>query len=372
MWSLWVLVVLLFSPQSSADPPPSIQLSCKNEKGLDVDWFVLYKAPALKNVRTGLDYIYIDAGGKTVMTPTSQPYKPINDGDGVLANTLRPMLSSVRNMPPSFGFLSYSDQPPGANAKDDFGHSKGVVLGDSVTSTALWLSHSTPQFPFRRDQNRFWPDSGAAQGQTFICLSLSFTALRTVGDHLKNIRAYPFDYDLPPDFPTVLQQAAHWDHSDDLQGLFQALWTRGNQELKTMAKVADDEKRAAVGDLYVNLATGLDSDLSAQTWGCQPGRDESFCDRDARHVMNVEDITTELGSWSTKRDHSKWAVTKKASTHWTCFGDVNRSPSQYKRWGGAVCINEEQVNGFFRKYAQTELRCGKRPFPCDSDIAFGK
>lgn len=369
---MWVFLVLLFSPRTSAVAPPPVQLSCKNQNGLNVDWFVMYKAPALINVRTGLDYIYIDAGGKTVMTPTSRPYKPINDGDGVLAHTLRPMLSSVRNMPPSFGFLSYSDQPPGANAKMDFGHSKGVVLGDSVTNTALWLSHSTPQFPFRRDQNRFWPDSGAEQGQTFICLSLTFTALMTVGDHLKNIRAYPFDYDLPSNFPNSLQQAARWDHSDDLQGLFQTLWTRGNKELKTMAKVADYEARASVGDLYVRLAAGLDSDLSAQTWGCQPKRDESFCDTNARHVMNVEEITTELGSWSTKRDHSKWAVTKEANTDWTCFGDVNRAPSQYERWGGAVCIKDRQTNRFMKSYTIKELQCRKRPAPCDSDIALGK
>lgn len=372
----WVVVslVLLWSPLSSAVAPPlpPVQVSCKNENGVNVDWFVLYKGPFKANVRTGLEYIYIDAGGKRVMSPSSSPsYKSIKDSNGVLAHTLRPMLRSVHDMPLSFGFLSYSDQPPGANANvRHFGHCKGVVLGDSSTNTALWLSHSTPQFPFRRDQNNFWPDSGADLGQTFMCVSLHFSALTNVGEHLKNIRAYPFDYDLPNTFPNALRDAANWVPSDLLQGKFQDLLTRNNKELKIMAKLLNDDVRA--GDLYVKLAAGLNSDLNAQTWGCQPRRDESFCDTDMHRVMNVEDITTELGSWSTKQDHSKWAVTTERNIAWTCIGDVNRSGSQYQRWGGAVCIKDAQVNTFFKGYVTKQLQCGKRPLPCDSEISFGR
>ncbi|XP_072301464.1 plancitoxin-1-like [Eucyclogobius newberryi] len=361
----WVVVNLLLLLWSSEASP--VKVSCKNEKNQDVDWYILYKPPGRENPKpslTGLKYIYIDANGKRVMS------KPINDGDGVLANTLRPMLGSVRNMPPSFGFLSYNDQSPGASANPKmFGHSKGVVLGDSGSKTALWLTHSTPQFPFRRNQNHFYPDTGIKNGQSFMCVSLPFTDLEKVGEHLKNIREFPFDYDLPSGFPQELRDAADWKHSDSFLGKFQTLKI-GNKELRMMAKPVS--YTAKDGDLYVKLADGLKSDMDAQTWGCQPNRDESFCDINRKHVMNVEKIDSgdkELGSWSTKNDHSKWAVTTEKDITWTCFGDVNRAASQYERWGGALCINHSDVNKFYKAFAQNPLPCRKRPRPCsDSEI----
>lgn len=353
MW--WLVVILNLGLTWSSDAVAPVHVSCKNENNQNVDWFIMLKPPG------GAKYIYIDTGGKKTMSSIR---------DGALAHTLAPMLNSVRNMAPSFGFLSYSDQPPGASAlKNVFGHSKGVVMADSKTTTALWITHSTPQFPFSRDQNRFWPNSGDTNGQTFMCVSLPFSALTSVGNHLKNIRAYPFDHDLPLDFPQNLKDVPLWVHSETLLGKFQPLRTSGGKELGLMAKPTADE--AKDGDLYVKLAKYFKSDMNVQTWGCQPKRDESFCDIGEPKVMNVENINTELGSWSTKKDHSKWGVTKE-NIGWTCLGDMNRATTQYERWGGAVCIKDEKVNKFFNDFAKSVLQCRKRPAPCSSSEMFSE
>ncbi|XP_055013746.1 plancitoxin-1-like [Boleophthalmus pectinirostris] len=357
MWWVPVSVFLLWSSEVSALGAP-VSVSCKNDNNGDVDWYVLYKAPGTEQ-RTGTEYIYIDSAGQKTNSH-------INDANGPLANTLRPMLGSVRTMPSTFGFLSYSDQPPGAQAMSElFGHSKGVVMGDSSTQTALWITHSTPRFPFRRDQNRFWPDSGKDKGQTFLCVSLPFSALKTVGEHLQRIHAYPYDYDLPGDFPSELEKAARWETSATGLGTLVPLQTIGHKDLAIMAKPLGEE--AKDGDLYVKLADQLNSNVKAQTWACQPKRDESFCDRGKKQVINVEAIDTKddtMKKWSSKIDHSKWAVTTESNIIWTCFGDMNRASTQYERWGGAVCIKDKNVNTAFKQYPSETLSCGKRPYPC--------
>lgn len=365
MW--WVLVglVLLWSSEAS-----SVDVSCRDETDKAVDWYILYKAPKIqKKGLTGLEYIYIDSSGKRVMKPSTDPkkpndYKPINDGDGVLANTLRPMLKSVRDMDPSFGFLSYSDQPPGCSADiKKFGHSKGVVLGDSVTQTALWLTHSTPQFPFKRDQNKFYPDTGVANGQTFMCVTLKFTELSAIGKHLQHIRAFPFDHDLPIGFPRELRDAANWVQIS-LPKNTQDLTTKGKKTIKILSKKVYDpntEEEPVEGDLYVQLTAEFKSHMKAQTWGGQSKKDSSFCDTGRYQVLNVEKIRTELGEWVTGSDHSKWAVTTAADIIWTCIGDMNRACSQYERTGGALCIQDKSVNGFFKGFVSSAEECEPPP-----------
>lgn len=53
--------------------------------------FIIYKAPAVQSMN-GLRYIYIDSNGATE-TPNN---KLINDPGGILANTLRPLFTPIR------------------------------------------------------------------------------------------------------------------------------------------------------------------------------------------------------------------------------------------------------------------------------------
>ncbi|TDH02427.1 hypothetical protein EPR50_G00173450 [Perca flavescens] len=161
--------------------------------------YIIYKAPQLNNIgTTGLEYLYIDSAGKKKETLTTDPtYKPINHPNGVLANTLRPIFTT--SLPDNFGFISYSDQPPGCDAIDKFGHSKGVVMMEK-DKTGVWLLHSTPRFPFLRDQKKFYPSSGAAKAQTFICVTFKYDQFNKIGEHLLDINAFTFDDHIPEGF----------------------------------------------------------------------------------------------------------------------------------------------------------------------------
>ncbi|XP_039636430.1 deoxyribonuclease-2-beta-like [Perca fluviatilis] len=186
MWRILLMVSLLCW---SADGQ---HVTCKNEKDQPVDWYIIYKAPA------GLEYIYIDSAGKKKET-SKDHNKLIDHPDGVLANTLRPIFTP--STPDNFGFITYSDQPPpiGTGPASKFGHSKGVVMMNK-DETGVWLSHSTPQFPFTRDQNNFYPPSGAMNAQTFICVTFNYNQFQHIGQHLLDIAAFPFDHHIPDRF----------------------------------------------------------------------------------------------------------------------------------------------------------------------------
>ncbi|MED6295465.1 hypothetical protein CHARACLAT_032158 [Characodon lateralis] len=110
MWSFFLLVGLLCSSCQAS-------VTCKNGDGAQVDWYILYKAPRMSST-SGSEYIYIDSNGK-------KQFNNINSHQGVLARTLQPLFRPIRNMEEAFGFIIYSDQPPGCSADPKkFGHSK--------------------------------------------------------------------------------------------------------------------------------------------------------------------------------------------------------------------------------------------------------
>uniref|UniRef100_A0A8C6U0D9 Deoxyribonuclease-2-alpha n=1 Tax=Neogobius melanostomus TaxID=47308 RepID=A0A8C6U0D9_9GOBI len=348
--SLLLWSVCFWSSESEAKPAPKVK--CKDVNNNDVDWFILYKAPK------GQRYMYISTYGKEKINTN------IGDPHGVLANTLSPMFDN--NMPQSFGFLSYNDQPPVSKTSDFenlksgvYGHSKGVVLGDSQTQTALWLTHSTPRFPEKRDQQNFWPKTGEANGQTFMCVTLQFSDLEVIGEHLQNIVAHTFDDIIPANFPQEIKDAAlNKGQAPDQNPLVQSLKV-GNKQLKLVAKVTG--QTAKDGDLYVQLSRIFKSDMEAQTWGRQTRKDKSYCEPNQHQVKSVIEVKTDLDKWTWCSDHSKWAVTTDNNIHWTCIADMNRAKTQYERPGGALCIQDQDVKGFFKVFANKLLECGVDP-----------
>lgn len=358
MWRL-VLTLTLCCWSSAAT------VTCRDNNNGEVDWYILYKAPGeeipnpqnppIKTYKKEMKYLYIDSSHNAPMVPGTTNYKNLIDPSGALANTLRPILKSVRDMPRNFGFISYSDQPPGCSANKKFGHSKGVLMLER-NSFGVWLLHSTPQFPFRRDQNNFWPESGFQNAQIFICVTFHYNQFHYIGTHLQHIGAFPFDHDIPEDFHRELKDATKWVQTAP-STTFQTLTSRGHQNFHSISKQQDSH--LTVGDLYFTIAQKIDSNVVVQTWGCQAGRARSYCSDPNHKVYRIKNINTNtpVGSWTPSKDHSKWCVTKNQGKHWTCIGDVNRAEKQYRRRGGALCINNERLRNMFLGFAGVTEDC---------------
>nr|XP_046230877.1 deoxyribonuclease-2-alpha-like isoform X2 [Scatophagus argus] len=329
-------------------------VTCRDNNNGAVDWYIIYKAPALQQL-TGLEYLYIDSTDNNVkiMQPSTPNYKGINHPEGVLGHTLKPLFTSIRSMSPNFGFISYSDQPPGCSASDKFGHSKGVLMADK-TGTGVWLLHSTPQFPFRRHKDHFWPESGARNAQIFICVTFPYNQFRHIGNHLQYIGAFPFEHDLPEDFHGELRDAVNWKQSPPPNN-FQLLTSSASNIFNSIAK--QQSLQAKVGDLYVTIAQLVGSDLDVQTWGCQSGRSRSYCIPRIAKVINIKTIRTGLGDWTSKNDHSKWCVAQNQNKDWICIADMNRAPTQYERRGGALCFQNAAVKKIFKIFTGATEDC---------------
>lgn len=356
MWRLALTVSLLCCSSDGS-------VTCRDENNGEVDWYILYKTPRIQDKGlTGLDYVYIYPAGQNNVT--SQPNKKlINDPNGILANTLHPLFTP----PPNFGFISYNDQPPDYMKKSvssSYGHSKGVVMVQK-NRRGVWLLHSTPHFPYKRDKNHLWPESGASNAQTFICVTFNYDQFEHIGKHLQYIRAYPFDHHIPSGFYKELQDAA--EKKNPYRTLkthkkpkvepdkFQQLVSSGGKKFYSIAK--QRSSKVEVGDLYVTISEKVNSDVDVQSWGRQHERDGPFCPTNGEKVQNIESVKTGLGEWDAGDDHSKWCVAVDQNKPWTCIADVNRAKTQYKRPGGALCVKDAEITNIFKSFAVSVEGC---------------
>lgn len=113
----------------------------------------------------------------------------------------------------------------------------------------------------------------------------------------------------------------------------------------------------AVGDLYGDIGQLVKSDLMVQTWGCQPGYDRSSCIEGRSRLFNIKTIKTNLGEWANTKDHSKWCIATNLNINLVCIADMNRSTSQYQRYGGALCINNPVVKQIFGSFVKNVEDC---------------
>ena len=61
--------------------------------------------------------------------------------------------------------------------------------------------------------------------------------------------------------------------------------------------------------------------------------------------------------WKQTQDHSKWALPSNNSLNYSCFGDMNRMESQFKRGGAFYCIESKLLKQAMINLIQTTSQC---------------
>lgn len=234
----------------------SAQLSCVNEQGKPVDWFIAYKFPKLsgdKLFNKGLAYSYItseevkesnieDVGSESssflhrisymflrycgIRAPRiaeRKGYKQlagrasdnavwqaseraISDPESIIMRTL-----AVAYDNSTIDTVFYNDDPTGTSAGTEDGgesepeeapepnirraHAKGALLMDEHSGDGVWLTHSVPRFPNTLTAPLLFPYSGTKNGQTFMCISFKLSdAGKKIVDHLVNMEPLVYEH----------------------------------------------------------------------------------------------------------------------------------------------------------------------------------
>ena len=371
--SLGLLVVLTIHYNAS----PSDAVSCVDQEGRDVDWWILYKLPKVykhvkhmkkryrkyhkskidrlmfeSNLSEGVAYAYLTSSMRDnswTLSPVS-----INDPGSVPGRTLSRLYSGNTQ---DLVSILYNDEHPHGPTAFSGGHTKGLVLGDEISS--LWLIHSVPHYPPYPNETYGYPGTGHLYGQSALCISVSSDQLNTIGRQLTYNAPYLYDTN---HVPAWAQQ--HEDLVNAARGVHvkkapyfntEVITTNAGEKIISFAKYTKFGK-----DLYADLvAPSLQVPLLVETWPNGRGKLPSSC-RGPFIVENVDEMNfkeIQDDDFMTTHDHSKWAISLDKKKPYVCIGDINRMDTQFRRGGGTACISSVSVWRTFKKSVKDIESC---------------
>ncbi|KAM5149040.1 deoxyribonuclease-2-beta isoform 1-T2 [Mantella aurantiaca] len=333
------------------------EISCRNEDGEPVDWFVVYKLPKYRideTPGTGLEYLYLDSRSQEWQVSKFLT----NMTQSALGQVLRQLYQSYQN--DSTAYMIYNDAPPGTkNFSTKYGHTKGALFFDQ--HQGFWLIHSVPHFPPFPEDGFGYPDTGKLYGQTAICVTYQYYQFKEIAAQLLYYNPNVYNCSIPD-----LYQEDLWGLGTICQGK-RFPWINA-----TRIAVL----RSAGGDIFLNFAKSkyfvddiftawmaqiLDSDLLTETWQPKGKELPSNCSLDW-HVYNIQIISLPNHYFYSHSDHSKWCVSKSHSNGWICIGDLNRNSGQIWRSGGFICTRKELLFAAFRRMAAHYSDCNENVY----------
>ncbi|XP_004067916.1 deoxyribonuclease-2-beta isoform X1 [Oryzias latipes] len=328
-------------------------ISCRNEEGNPVDWFIIYKLPKYKvgEVGSGVEYMYLD---ESVARWQMSKYM-INTSQGAIANTLKQLYMGKAYMSNSSVYVLYNDGPPDLKYIQAYGHTKGVLLFDHAKG--FWLSHSIPHFPSFPERGYLYPSSGKLNGQTLLCMTYQYAQFLKIAQQLEYL--YPRFYNcsvpaaLSADLPQLAKLCAGSKPALASDKSMQPLFS--NRGEKFISFVKSDH---FVDDIYTGwVAQVLDTDLLVESWQTQGRVLPSNCSL-PRHAMNIKRIQLPtLVRFQSYYDHSKWCVSQAYEDQVTCLGDLNRERAQLWRGGGLICSDNPVIYKAFRQLVDWYISC---------------
>ncbi|XP_062961852.1 deoxyribonuclease-2-beta [Cynocephalus volans] len=323
-------------------------ISCRNEKGEAVDWFTFYKLPKRQDKEsreTGLEYLYLDS---TIRSWRRSEYL-MNTTGSVLGRTLQQLYEAYASKSNNTGYLIYNDGvPKSVNYSRKYGHTKGLLLWNRVQG--FWLIHSIPQFPPIPEEGYDYPPTGRRNGQSGICVTFQYNQYEAIDSQLLVCNPNIYSCSIPATFRQELvhmpQLCAKSHSSETPDRHLTTLQSAQGQNFLHFAK-----SDYFLDDIFAAwMAQQLKSHLLTETWQRKRQELPSNCSL-PYHVYNIKAIKISRQSYfSSYQDHAKWCISQKGTRkHWTCIGDLNRSPHQAFRSGGFICTQNRHIYQAFQR-----------------------
>jgi deoxyribonuclease-2 len=316
----------------------STTISCKDESGANVDWWVAIKAPK------GTDYFY---GDSTVAFGPST--HSMNDTkDGALAHTTRQLWTAPT-------YVMWNDEPPAQPTYNfSYGHTKGYLALDPATNTGILVSHSIPNFaagPALVPDYAALGSNAYTYAQNVFCMSVSADTLNDVAYRL--LLTHPHVYD------SAVATGTGGNVTALAAGVFANPVTCANLEFSvggagSTTVMVFAKTPAWNADLWAGcVAPALRTDLWVESW-IRGSAEGANCTGDYV-VLDVQTVAFSDGSWTEYNDHSKWAVSPTGDA--ICFGDINRMTTQFSRGGAAYCMRDATLAGVFQAASAETNKC---------------
>lgn len=337
---------LLFLVLSGVLGAPTI--SCRNEDGEAVDWFVFYKLPKRQGKEggeTGLEYLYLDPSTRS----WRRSEKLMNATSSALGHTFQQLYKAYPSKSNSTAYLMYNDGiPKSVNYSRKYGHTKGLLLWNRVQG--FWLIHSIPGFPPIPEEGYDYPPTGRRNGQSGICITFKYTQYEAIDSQLSVSNPNIYSCSIPATFHQELIHmpplCAKSSSSKVPDRHLSTLQSAQGQNFLHFAK-----SDSFLDDIFVAwMAQQLRTHLLAETWQRKRQELPSNCSLEY-HVYNIKAIKIARQSYfSSYQDHAKWCISQKGTRNrWTCIGDLNRSPHQAFRSGGFICTQNQQIYQAFQR-----------------------
>ncbi|KAG9350894.1 hypothetical protein JZ751_024783 [Albula glossodonta] len=160
--------------------PCQSEISCRNEDGEPVDWFIMYKLPKYKigDVGSGLDYMYLDS----TLKDWQMSKFLVNTSQGALGSTLKPLYMGEELRSNSSAYMFYNDAPPLMNYTTKYGHTK--------------------------ERGYSWPDTGKMNGQTMFCVTYKYGQFPQIAQQLLLYNPHVYNCSLPAVFQKEMVDVA--------------------------------------------------------------------------------------------------------------------------------------------------------------------
>ncbi|EAR86534.2 deoxyribonuclease II (macronuclear) [Tetrahymena thermophila SB210] len=331
--TLQLLVFIVY-----ADP------QCLNQQGKKVDWFIALKLPS------GAEYAYCDSENCQTLKIQSQPLDDVDSSP--LLKTLK-QIEQVKSE--EYSTLFWNDQPPTQSASSTYAHAKGVMgIG---SEQGFLIVHSTPKFPEIQNGKIVLGIKSNQQiyGQHYFCISTTNPQLDKIASAY-NVD-YPFVYDgfvskmhsQFPYFTRMLKNIRDVEKDQD---------TVNFKTLKGVSMIKFSKSGKWAVPFYDKVAaTNLKTNLFVESWGSP--QEEPECSQGSFSVYSNLYIDFQQSGIQYKwtKDHSKYAISSDSSKPYVCLGDINRQTSQWKRGGGTVCFQNQQVYNNFKKIMVQQQDC---------------
>uniref|UniRef100_I3LFM5 Deoxyribonuclease-2-beta n=1 Tax=Sus scrofa TaxID=9823 RepID=I3LFM5_PIG len=283
---------------------------------------------------TGLEYLYLDSTTRG----WKRSKKLMNTTSSVLGRTLQQLYEASHNLKQS--------NPDLREYVNRFYRNAKLLIYWHHVHPGFWLIHSIPQFPPIPEEGYDYPPTGKRNGQTGICITFKYNQYEAIGSQLLVCNPNVYGCSIQSPFtrswftcPAVCQVRS----SEIPSRHFTTLQSAQGQNFLHLQKTYIAHIFAAW------MAQRLKTHLLTETWQRKRQELPSNCSL-PYHVYNIKAIKISRQSYfSSYQDHAKWCISQKGTkNHWTCIGDLNRSPYQAFRSGGFICTQNRHIYHAFQ------------------------